>query len=170
VNRFDLKFKVLAPIYKQKERRYFENKNPGDLVWFYSDIHDLLINSDKEILIYCKCKNDYFPLKDVKAICFWTTQEDRNGKDIYESDIVKLDFVELTHEGGCRRVQLIGIIEWIQCCFTVRWVRKVVPSRETSPVDILYYKSDPSYCFKDLEVIGNLHTTPDLLGTKFSMA
>lgn len=80
---------------------------------------------------------------------------DKNGKEIYEGDIVFYEDWEMAYEGGGNDSFINkGIIEYVECncCFNVT-------ERQTVELQDVLYKDNES-----LEVIGNIYDNPELLG------
>jgi len=92
--------------------------------------------------------------KDRLKIMQYTGLKDKNGREIYEKDIVK--FKLLTRDGEKRG---IGIVEWND--IERAWVVKVVKSDSGMPI-LKYYLLG---FIKDeqLRVIGNIYENPELL-------
>lgn len=74
-----------------------------------------------------------------------TLLKDKNGKEIYEGDIV-LDY----YDGDD--------------AFVVEWDKDTASFRLTGTDGIASVSFDNFYSDKDLEVIGNIHENPELLG------
>lgn len=80
---------------------------------------------------------------------------DKNGKEIYEGDVVLYEDWEMAYEGGGNDSFINkGIIEYVECncCFNVT-------ERQTVELQDVLYKDNES-----LEVIGNIYDNPELLG------
>ena len=84
----------------------------------------------------------------------YTGLHDKNGKEIYEGDIVFYEDWEMAYEGGGNDSFINkGIIEYVEnnCCFNVT-------ERQTVDLtDVLYEGNE------DLEIIGNIYDNPELL-------
>lgn len=82
---------------------------------------------------------------DRETICEWTGLTDKNGKKIFEGDIIR----------GKVDKEIIAIVEWTDkmALFSVR--------EHGSPIRYC----DLCFCF-DVEVIGNKFDNPELLETK----
>ena len=85
----------------------------------------------------------------VYPIYQFTGLHDKNGKEIYEGDIVKY---EADKESG------IAIIEYWPGSFIFNWIKQTTPS--PSIIDSAFYFG----CHSELEIIGNIHENPELTG------
>lgn len=84
----------------------------------------------------------------------WTGLQDRNGRDIYEGDILTIKEIDFRHErddGADREGSLWSGVQvvWIDCGFRLR---------------LNQYRTDEPMSFAEwLEVTGNIHEHPHLL-------
>ena len=84
----------------------------------------------------------------------YTGLKDKNGKEIYEGDIVLYKDWERCYEGGGNDSFINkGVVEYSEsnCCFNVT-------ERETIDIEDVLYEGN-----EDLEVIGNIYDNPELL-------
>ena len=83
----------------------------------------------------------YWHTVDKETIGQYTGLKDRNGKEIYEGDIIKCSFYP----------DFIFEIKFTELCW---YMRKIPTSEHINLSDVLY---------EDLEVIGNIYDNPELL-------
>lgn len=133
----------------------------------YFDDEDYLYNYPfilRQEQVFKKDSNydDYedFEYKDITnkvELMQYTGLHDKNGKEIYEGDIVLYQDWEMAYEGGGNDSFINkGIVEYCEdnCCFNVT-------ERQTVDLADVLYKDN-----EDLEVIGNIYDNPELLGGK----
>ena len=91
---------------------------------------------------------------DKETIGQYTGLHDKNGKEIYEGDIVLYQDWQMAYEGGGNDSFINkGIVEYCEdnCCFNVT-------ERQTVDLADVLYKDN-----EDLEVIGNKYDNPEML-------
>lgn len=100
--------------------------------------------------------NDYFDTEDM-ILMQYTGLKDKNGKEIYEGDVVLYEDCEMSTENGYGDNFINkGVIEYNDenCCFNAT-------ERITVELEDVLYKGNDS-----LEVIGNIYNNPELLEEK----
>ena len=106
----------------------------------------------------CKEITDYSPeyynmvdiVEGVEAIEQYTGLKDKDGKEIYEGDIVKTNSPEQPNFK-------VGVIEFVQQAFWISNVPSNRPDHTHSELLLQYWETE-------IEVIGNIHENPELLG------
>jgi uncharacterized phage protein (TIGR01671 family) len=93
---------------------------------------------------------------DIDTLSEFTGLTDKNGVDIYESDVVKQWLIdELEEDGG---FYWHAVVKKISCCIVLCEIRFYYKDRK-DPEDYTFLYSEVKIC----EVIGNIHENPELL-------
>ena len=137
-----------------KFRAYIRDKNPRvpSEINKIVEVKSLHLGSKKAIIGYSG--GNYSIKFDEIELMQYTGLKDKNGKEIYEGDIVLYQDWEQCYEGGGNDSFINkGIVEYNEsnCCFNVT-------ERETIDIEDVLYKGN-----EDLEVIGNIYDNPELL-------
>jgi uncharacterized phage protein (TIGR01671 family) len=102
---------------------------------------------------------------DSSTIGQFTGLNDKNGKEIYEGDIVEWLFFYTVHSSngadGDREELLKGVIEWRQGGFIFRILENDFENAGWYSMSDLHTETQT-----DVEVIGNIHDNPELLTEK----
>lgn len=97
--------------------------------------------------------NDYFDIEDM-ILMQYTGLKDKNGKEIYEGDIVKVKLYK-----GEEEKYFIGKVEYFGSNFIV----DADNNSEYHIYDLDGFGIDYRYNLEDCEVIGNIYDNPELL-------
>lgn len=134
----------------------FRGKRIGSDEWVYGS---LILWPDGDMHICCECLDKREFLEQVLVLPGsagqYTGLKDKNGREIFEGDIVRYEDAEADFEGYHDNVftnqGIVHISSWGGVLFT---------NRQTVEMDDLYV-SETSI---DAEVIGNIYDNPELIG------
>ena len=136
----------------------FTAKRKDNGEWVEGDLlhPDIEINCDYCIEEINKAKRNNCYEIDVETLCQYTGLKDINGKKIFEGDIVKSEY-------SSNRVVRYGLYD-IQCCGCCYDSHQSVGFYLYNPKKgIRYAITQAEDAWDDLEVIGNIFDTPELL-------
>lgn len=111
-------------------------------------------DKNKEEVHFIIGEDDINIVIDKETLGQYTGLKDKNGKKIYEGDIVLFEDTEMSTENGYGDNFINkGVIEYNEenCCFNVT-------ERITAVLEDVLYKNNES-----LEIIGNIYDNPELL-------
>ena len=132
-----------------KFRAYIKRDYNKELVGKILEVSSLHLKKNKVIIGYSISKSNYgnksFNYKDIELMQY-TGLKDKNGKEIYEGDIVSFN-LKSDNEG---QPNIIGYIEY-QTTFSGY---KIMSFKGSFALD---------YNIKDIEVIGNIYEKSELL-------
>lgn len=132
-----------------KFRAYIKRDYNKELVGKILEVSSLHLKKNKVIIGYSISKSNYgnksFNYKDIELMQY-TGLKDKNGKEIYEGDIVSFN-LKSDNEG---QPNIIGYIEY-QTTFSGY---KIMSFKGSFALD---------YNIKDIEVIGNIYENSELL-------
>ena len=163
----EIKFrgKIKAKDFRVKLAMEGKQKNEGE--WAYGDIHL------QSIIPHIHEGMDKYPI-DVDTVGQFTGLLDKNGKEIYEGDIMGLP--ELDAKGVAYKNRYVRVVEWVNdgfflldYCVMGDEVRKY-GDRLALEISLNSNYAGIARCFKqrglDYTVIGNIHDNPELLKTE----
>ena len=145
----------------------FRGKNKKNGEWFYGNLYDKDISGRTHI---CTTKKGCLDI-DPDTVGQFTGLLDKNGKEIYEGDIMGLP--ERDAKGVVYKNRYIRVVEWINDgfflldhCVMGGEVRKYGGSLALE-ISLNSNYAGIARCFKnmglDYTVIGNIHDNPELL-------
>lgn len=96
----------------------------------------------------------------------YTGLKDKNGKEIYEGDVVQADFPF--------NVKIVGIIRYDNFTYKLASLNQTEEAKKHGYTDFIEYWDDgendwcslEQLCGHDFEVIGNIYENPELLDNK----
>ena len=144
---------------KQREvwRNYMNNRIYKFRAWIKEDkrmIFSPCVDSndlaDKTMPSFWSICEDNTTYKDDVILMQFTGLLDKNGKEIFEGDIVRVTLERWPNKEGFKQV---GFVEYTPCSFVLR----------TKDERTYLSTSQPKIRNKNLEVIGNIYSNPELL-------
>ena len=128
-----------------------------DKVWHY-----IVLNNDDVNL------REVFDLYEVRPktsrFYEWTGLKDKNGKEIYEGDICKVDTSQATPSWGVDNVAIVAV-DWWNGQFVFNAHRYDFLENPDDYINFGWWvrSNEQKNELKQVEVIGNIHENPDLI-------
>lgn len=120
--------------------------NDNDFIIFVSDKQKIEMGFDSW------AKNPYF--QQQFKIMEYIGEKDKNGKEIYENDIVKKE--RIVEEWKRLSKVSYGIVFFEDAEYKVKLIKK-------DKEDCFYSYEGREFCWSDLEVVANIYDNPELL-------
>lgn len=95
---------------------------------------------------------------DKDTICQYTGLTDKNGRNIFENDVIKKHFYT-DYDNFCNSREFIGKVEYDDCAWCIK--AKMNDYKYTHPIFMALSESHDAEYY---EVIGNIFDNPELLG------
>lgn len=136
-----LKFRV----WDKAENKWLLGYDYPDLGGFSLFGEMVLVGEFAHVINIEKLSNDDY------AVMQFTGLKDKNGKEIYEGDVIQIDafYENIPHYPTDNQTDdLIGIVKYVNGSFEA----------DSVPLYVFYETNNP-----ELEIIGNIHENPDLL-------
>lgn len=137
----------------------FKGQKPSNGAWVYGC---LVYSNEIEAAIYFQTGNDSAKVMDLvyvdpDTVCQFTGFLDKNGKEIYEGDVLRSDEYPYSCIGDNRRDNYFGVIEWNEneAAFYIVTIKNPKSSVKGISDGISDYLSKSA--LQDFEVVGNIH-------------
>lgn len=124
------------------------NKESNEMYYQDKTIHANFIFSGDTFIVDCKQIREYIPAEKV-VLMQYTGLKDKNGRKIYEGDIVKIKAIAVRQES--------------------RWHADVLVEYPVEVIEVVKWEIDGFHLIAnnwvewDIEVIGNIYENPELL-------
>lgn len=99
---------------------------------------------------------------DPNTIGQFTGLHDKNGKEIYEGDIIKRVVVCKLVADVIGTIEIIGVIEWHQTGFIFKVSENDIKVKKVHRISHLNTEHN-----EEVEIIGNIHNNPELIKRKY---
>lgn len=140
-----------------EDRYLFKAKRIDDGDWLVGYVVKYGYTGKEKYYIVPSYASDLYAIEvDPSTICRCTGLEDKNGKLIWENDIVKKEFYT-DYDNCANSEEYIGIAKIMDCAWVIETIRG---HKCTRPIfEAMSYSED----VKHFEVIGNIFDNPELL-------
>lgn len=137
----------------------------GCLIYFGSDTDTIGPDIERSNPIAVEFFKDEIAVVDPDTVGEFTGMLDKNGKEIYEGDILKGHTNKWKLESKPAPHEFVGYVRWeSQCDVGLQWVLTSLDSMGSSPLN--WYVHCCAIDYSTGVIIGNIHNNPELIKNK----